>query len=339
MAILLLGIITASSAYSSPLFESDEALEISLTGPLGSIARERKKTERNQYAFELKVGETSLPVMVRVRGKSRRELCPFPPLRLKFEDEEALGTPFERQTTLKLVTHCRNNDDHSENNVLDEYLAYRIYNVVSEAGFRVRLLRINYTDTDGRHRNLDRPYYAFAIEKTKDLEARLGGRLAELDSVIYSRLDPLTTAKMSVFQYLVANSDWSFIRNPGDSACCHNVDLVDTGSRLLPVPRDFDMTGLVNAKYAKPPPSANIRNITTRVFRGYCRSPGSVVALALDQIVAMQEEIMAVTEETPALTMKDRSTRSEFISSFFKAAGKDREKLVRQFDRECIGER
>ncbi len=338
LRVLALFIVWAcGSAHATPLFDAEEVLDIALTGPLGTIARDRREPKRKQYLFEMKVGDTTLPVMARVRGRSRTVHCTFPPLWLRFGEGVANGTPFAHQTALPLVTHCRNDEDHFENNVLDEYLAYRIFHLISEAGYRVRLLRISYLDSDQRLRGLDRPYYAFALEPDDELAARLGGTIAELEGVRYGRLDPSQTAKLSVFQYLIANTDWSFVRNPDDDGCCHNIDLVDTGNALLPIPRDFDLSGLVDAAYARPAEGTRIRRVTTRVYRGYCRSSIDDIARALDAIVAQREAIMAVAIATPALGDKDRASRAEYIDRFFEAAVDDREKLIRRFEKDCIG--
>ena len=60
---------------------------------------------------------------------------------------------------------------------------------------------------------------------------------------------------MQLFQLLIANNDYSLIRGEG-GPCCHNIDILgyrDSDSGFIPVPFDFDMSGLVNAAYAAPP--------------------------------------------------------------------------------------
>lgn len=322
---------------ATPLFEDDTIIDVSLSGPLGTISREREDEERVEYPFVLTVDGRELPVMVRVRGKSRTVVCEFPPLRLNFDATETDDTPFSGQDTLKMVTHCESGKDHYEINVVDEYLAYRIFNVISEAGFRVRLLRVTYEDTSGRLKDLERPYYAFVVEPDDDLAARLEGTIASIEAVLYSRLDESQTALMNVFQYLIANTDWSFVRNLEDEDCCHNVDLIEKNEVLLPVPRDFDLAGLVNATYAKPAEETRIRRVTTRAYRGYCRSPIDAVASALDRIVELQDEIMAVVAEAPDVEGDDKESRAEYIGEFFEEATEDREKLLKQFEKKCIG--
>jgi hypothetical protein len=325
--------------WASPLFDDDTILDISLSGPLGTISKQRQDDARIEHPFVLGIGGVDIPVMVRVRGHSRTHFCAFPPLRLRFHDPKTEETPFLGQAKLKLVTHCRNDKEHFENNLLDEYSAYRIFNLISDASYRVRLLRITYHDTDERHKDLDRPYYGFIIESDEELAARLGGSVAEIPGVVYSRLNEEQTARVNVFQYLIANSDWSMVTATGEEECCHNVDLVEKDGMLYPVPYDFDLAGIVHASYAKPPAELRIRSVTTRVYRGYCRSSIVAVGEALDAIVQIRNEIVAVAATTPSIGRADSMERAEFVDGFFAEAIDDPEKLLREFDQDCIGKR
>jgi hypothetical protein len=327
------------SASASPLFDDDTILEISLSGPLGTISKQRQNDARIEHLFELAVAGTDIPVMVRIRGQSRTQLCAFPPLRLRFHDPKTEETAFRGQSKLKLVTHCRNDKEHFENNLLDEYAAYLIFNLISDASYRVRLLRITYHDTDGRHKNLDRPYFGFIIESGEDLAARLGGSVAEIPGIAYSRLNEQQTARLNVFQYLIANTDWSMVAAAGQEKCCHNVDLVERDSELYPVPYDFDLAGIVNASYAKPPPGIRARSVTSRVYRGYCRSSIEAVAAALDEIVQLRADIVSLVAAVPTIGRADAAERAEFVGSLLAEAANNPEKLIKEFDRECIGKR
>lgn len=338
MAALLL-LVHCAPASASSLFSDDSTLDISLSGPLGTISKRKQDEDRVEHPFVLGVGGVDLPIMVRVRGHSRTQLCAFPPLRLRFQDPKTEETPFIGQEKLKLVTHCRNDKEHYENNALDEYSAYRIFNLISEAGYRVRLLRITYDDTDGRQKGLDRPYYGFIIESDEELAARLGGSVAEIPGVPYSQLNEQQTARINVFQYVIANTDWSMVTATGEEKCCHNVDLVERDGELYPVPYDFDLAGIVNASYAKPPPGIRTRSVKTRVYRGYCLSPIDAVAAALDEIVQLRDEIVSVAAAVPAIGRADAAERAEFVGNLLAAAAADPEKLIREFDQDCIGKR
>ncbi len=336
MALLLVGLLPAT-APATALFDSDEIIDVQLRGPLGTISRARHEEERTEHPFVLSVEGSEIPVDVRVRGKSRVEACTFPPLRLNFSEGAADGTPFEGQDKLKLVTHCRSGQESFENNTLEEYAAYRIFNLISDISYRVRLLRIRYEDTDERLRRLDHTYYGFVIESDDELAARVGGNVEKATGVLYSRLDTVQTARVNVFQYLIANTDWSFVSHLEEEMCCHNLDLIEKDGGLFPVPFDFDLSGIVNPSYARG--EARRKRITTREYSGYCRSPIDSVAAALDEIVELRSQILAVVEAVPVVGRANSDSRVQYVDRFFAEAADDREKLVRQFEKGCIGRR
>ena len=336
-ALSLVGLAPFAAAAADGLFDDDAVLDIHLAGPLATISRNPSDEVRQEHPFTLRVAEADIPLTVRLRGKSRTVLCDFLPLRLRFEAASTAGTVFAGQHKLKLVTHCRSNNDHYENNLLDEYTAYRIFNLLSETSYRVRLLRITYEDSDGKLRHLDRPYYGFLVESDDGLAERLGASTVELPGILYSHLNTTQATRMSVFQYLIGNTDWSFVATEDEDSCCHNVDLLEKDEELYPVPFDFDLSGLVNAKYAKPAAGVRARKVTTRVYRGYCRSALEDVALALDDVVALRDEILAIAESVPVVGKERAVARAQYIDRFFEEAADDREKLLKRFEKDCVG--
>jgi hypothetical protein len=328
----------ASPAFSSPLFDDDSIIEIRLSGPLRTLARDKRSAKRVEYPFLLSVDGTDIPVDVRVRGKSRTIVCGFPPLRLRFRGNDAHQTVFAGQDKLKLVTHCKSNRLASENNLLEEYTAYRIFNLISDVGYRVRLLRIHYEDTDGDLKHLDRPYYGFLIESDRELASRIDGKVSRNSGVPYSRLNDRQTSLFYAFQYLIGNTDWSFISAEDEEVCCHNVHMIEKNGGLYPIPYDFDFSGLVNASYAKPNSTVGTKRVTQRVYRGYCKLPMDRIAPALEKVAALREPIMSLVEQSPVTGDEDTDARVRYIGHFFEEA-EDPADLLRQFDRECVGPR
>jgi hypothetical protein len=339
-ALALLFLCTISvPAFGSPLFDDDSVLEIRLRGPLGTIGRERKNDDREEYPFVLGVDGREIPVDVKARGKSRAIVCRFPPLRLDFSADATPGTIFDGQDKLKLVTHCVNDKDDYENNVLDEYIAYRIFNLISDLGYRVRLLRIHYDDTDDRFKHLDRPHYGFLIESDHELAARSGGNVAEIEGVLFSRLNDEQTARVFIFQYMIANFDWSLVTAEEEDICCHNLDLIEKDGEMFAIPYDFDRSGLVNARYAKAPPHLRIRRVTERVYVGYCRATLESLLIALDEILALHDGIVSVVRNAPVLGDENTEEQVHFIEEFFDEATNEREELSEIFVEDCIGPR
>jgi hypothetical protein len=326
---LLLLVAMPQLVFAAPLFESANVLEVRLSGPLSSVMKNAASDE--EFAFVAYAASDEVPVKVRARGNSRLRECDFPPLRLNFAKDTTSGSVFADQDKVKLVTHC--NDKRKDSGVvLDEYLAYRIFNMLSEYSYRVRLLRIAYEDTDGSRDAEQR--YGFVLESDDAFAARTGTEIQKLPGVVYSHLDDDQATLIYVFQYLIGNTDWSLVTATTDEHCCHNGDLFKLNDRLLLVPYDFDLAGLVDASYARPDATLRIRSVRSRIYRGYCTSPDRVHD-ALHKILAAQSSILELASVTPAESARDRELRVSYLEKFFASAA-DEEKLLQNFARKCL---
>ena len=327
LAVLLLA---SGAGRAASLFEDDGILDSTLEGPVSRAINDTKS--RRDHPFSLTVEGATVKVDLRVRGVSRVRSCQFPPLRLDLSSGDTSDTVFSGQRRLKLVTHCKKSADY-EQNLLEEYAAYRIFSVLSDVSFRVRLLRILWIDSNKPNADaLQR--YAFVIESKKALAERHDGSVLKVRRVTKNYLDKTQAGLAFVFQYLIGNTDWNLVRAIGSELCCHNGILIDIGGRHFYVPYDFDRAGIVNARYAKPDPSLRIRKVTVRLYRGYCM-PGSGIRDALRAVTAHREEIYQVVSALETSTGRKLDHVSAYLGSFFEAAS-DEAGLLREFDRRCL---
>ncbi len=312
------------------LFDSDEVLSIDLQGPLVETLRDRSR--RAERPFTLMVDGSALEVAVRVRGKSRAEECRFPPLRLNFEDAQADSTVFANLDKLKLVTHCQKTR-HFEQNVLEEYAAYRMFARLSEFSHRARLIRVRYVDTSKPGRD---PVvrYAFALEPIEQVARRTAAEVQHVPHVVESRLAVEQAALVFVYHYLIANTDWSLVTAQGEQNCCHNGSLLLKDGRNYLVPYDFDLSGFVNPRYARPDPDLPIRRITSRLYRGYCID-GVDVAAAIDAILAAEADLLDMVRDLPDAVAKDADKRLAFLGKFFELARSGG--LAERLESSCVG--
>jgi hypothetical protein len=330
-AFLTAGGAGADTAAYGPLFARDSVIEMSLEGPVSTTLEDRES--RQLRAFTLRQGADGVPLQVRVRGKSRARVCSLAPLRLEFAAGSAAGTEFAGQAALKLVLPCHDADS-AERDLIEEYAAYGIFNLLSERSYRVRLLQVRFVDTGkpGEPPALQR--HAFVLESDAELAARSGLPEARVPAVRRGDLEPGQAAAVFIFQYLIGNTDWSLVTAGGEEWCCHNLRLFGAAPPLFAVPYDFDLAGLVDARYAKPDPSLKIRDVTQRRYRGYCIDPAALAA-ALARVTAQRDAILAVTRSLPLLGEQQIATRVRYLEDFFEQA-EDAPRLLRRFEKQCL---
>ena len=262
---------------SQPLFASHDLLELTVEAPLRSVLRERTQ-ESAEYPATISYldgsgNEVVIDLEISTRGRRRldRNICRFPPLQLDFPRSEVGETIFANQNNLKLVTHCQDGRSEYEQYVLQEYLVYRAFNLLTDLSFRVRLARITYIDLEQDRDAVTK--YAFLIEHKDLMAKRNGWEVLEVPIIEPGYLDPDQLSLVEVFQYMIGNTDWSAFRAPsGETECCHNAKAVgDVIGPVFTVPFDFDQAGVIRTRYAKPDARFNLRNVGQRLYRGVCR--------------------------------------------------------------------
>ena len=299
----------------TPLFQSDEPLFLTLSMDIKTVFRdiEEKEDHPAEITYTDQEGnQIKLPVKIKLRGNFRKDPvhCNFPPLRLNFSKTTVKNTIFEGQDKIKLVTHCRSRKDLYEQNVLKEYLAYKLYYLFTEESFAVRLAHLSYVDTGGKIDTLEK--MAFLLEPNQQLARRNGCEILKVEKIPQEHTNRHKINVMSVFQYMIGNTDWSV-------PALHNVVLLKEDPRALPitVPYDFDWCGLVNAPYAKPAEQLAIESVRTRLYRGFCR-PDAEVQLALDEFRQRKEEIYQTCRSVPFLSKKELDKIIKYMDQFFK---------------------
>lgn len=250
---------------------------------------------------------TLMRIRLKARGNSRREACSFPPIKLDFSNPETELEPLRALDELKLVTHCREGADF-EQYLFREFLTYRLYNLLSPLSFRVRLVRITYADPEGAN---GRTHYGFLIEEEDLLARRNGGKEVDAEKVEPEEVDQEQLSLVSVFQFMIANLDWSVTG-------LHNLKLVQREGVLYPVPYDFDFAGIVGAFYGSGEPAPDMPEApVNRIYQGYCLPRESFEGM-LDRFRARQAEMFDQVEQFDLLTQNARTEMTDLLRSFFR---------------------
>jgi hypothetical protein len=304
------------------LFTSDDTLNVTLTAPWRDIMRNEKNQDpypaKIQFTDEL--GKTmSLDMTAQRRGLTRQRVCDFPPIKLRFEKETVKGTTFRGQKSLKMVTHCQKSKRFQQYYIM-EMLAYQMYNLITDYSFRVRPLKVNYVDS--KTGKIDESRFAFLIEDDSDVAKRNGLKKLKIPKTKRSQLEPKVTNEFSLFQYMIANVDWSALSGPDPKQCCHNVKLIgpeplQPNDLIYPIPYDFDSSGLVDAHYAVPPDGLRIKSVTQRLFRGYCMKDSSLKDTR-KHFLAQEAAILALISDENRLSSSTKKKAIKYIEKFFR---------------------
>lgn len=316
-----------------PLFASPDVLRLTIRGPVAAVAGPRSGGAPKPAS--LIVGGETLPVTLAPRGLTRRkaETCQFAPLRVRFTQAPGDSSPFAKQKSLKLVTHCRNNQDFQQY-VLLEYAAYRLFNRLTPASYGVRLALIDYVGENGLPITTR---YGFFIEDTDDVAKRNGMREAQVgDGIPLARLSPEHAGRVAMFQHMIGNHDWSMRFGPKGAGCCHNVKLIGPAAgsnQFIPVPYDFDFSGMVNTPYAVAPDQLRISSVRQRFYRGYCRDNGYATAAA-SAMRSAKTDLLSALAATPGLEARFRDRAASYLEGFFRDSVSD-ELIAKKILKDC----
>ena len=314
------------------LFEDDTPLEITLRFDLSTYLKAKPKEEylKGRITFYPgKVDSISRNIRVRTRGVFRNEWCVYAPIELNFKNADFGYSDLNSISKIKLVPQCTAGSE-SEKYVLIEYLIYKMFSVMTDTSFRVRLLTVNYIDTENKKKPFTQ--YGFFIEPVKMLTARTNSVEIVSRGLNQKSIYPDVMDRIAIFNYMIGNYDWAVPNQ-------HNIKILkplafDTINLSAAVPYDFDWTGLVNAGYAIP--EDKITGTTTvreRIFLGVCRSR-EIYQKDLEEFLGKKEEFYRVINEFPYLNSKQKTSMIVYLDEFFEqCTGK--QKIINVFLKNC----
>lgn len=319
---------TIISSADTSLFDSDKILEITLKGNIGALLKSREgKSKYFSMAFTYKNGDGSdvaVPIQVKTRGHFRREKtnCTYPPLLLKFPGKTENFSYFPANSSLKLVMPCRGDEF-----IVHEWLVYKLYNLVTPQSFRARLVKVNLEDENNKI--IASPFYGIILEEEKQMARRnndviLKKKIRPQEIVLQSFL------KMAVFEYLIANTDWSV-------EYLQNIKLIAVSPKYAPVgvPYDFDLAGIVNSPYAKPAEELQMRSVRERRYRGYCVPDMELFDSTIAFYNGLKTKIYDTYTSCSLLDSKYLRSTIQFLDEFY-ATLNNPKLLKRQFQYPCL---
>jgi hypothetical protein len=290
------------------LYRQDTILDITILCDWDSVLAVRKTEMEIDGKLQFSARDGAIDTWdtgISSRGKFRRRICEFPPIKLEFSKKDLRKAGLLPFDDLKLVTHCLD-DPGSGERIIREYLIYRIYQMLSPYHCRVQLVRVKYADED-RSRP-DEVHMGMLIEEDRMRANRLGLNVVDTLNLHYSNFPADMPDVHGLFQYLIGNTDWSLVAS-------RNLEMLrdeKTGLFYI-IPFDFDFSGLVNAPYAIPNPDYRLANIRQRVYLG----PQPPSEQARLQVLAIKKDLLKFIRKFPHLSMEAKADIMEYLKTGF----------------------
>jgi len=264
----------------------------------------------------------SLDIKLRARGNIRKEVCFYPPLKIKMKKKQLVELGFKPVNGLKLVLPCKNGDTYRDC-LLREALAYHFYEAIHPIHIKTKVVKLEGWEAGEQKHS----FTAFLVEDEEELAARLDARVLGQGVVRASGLDRDSYLKMCFFQYMIANVDWSVGNR-------HNLEFLQVPGyeRIVVIPYDFDYAGFIGASYAVPAPSLPIKNVNQRYFLGKEITKEEALECAkffLDK----KDEIIGRCASFGLLEERDINSSQKVLSKFFDLL-EDEKRVIRTFANE-----
>ncbi len=300
-----------SSIPGKELFDSDDLLTIKLTGNVRDAFADRSAKPK-YYTFSLYYqsdgADTRTPVRIRTRGHFRRikSNCSYPPLLLNFTNkDQSASSLFYNRDKVKLVMPCRG-DDY----VVKEYLVYKLYNLITPKSFKARLVKVTFDDS--LRKKVTGPFYGIVLEEEKHMARRNDMQIVEPRMLRPQSAETNSFLMMAMFQYMIGNTDWS-------TQYRQNIKFVvsKTEDLPIPVPYDFDHSGMVAAPYALPAEELLMTSVTERRYRGYCVTDMKVFDPVIARFNQLKDAFYKVYTTCTYLDAKDIKSSVKYLDEFY----------------------
>jgi len=305
------------------LFYIDEPLNLTMKFNMKEFGKTRRNEKYHPAELTCHVTDSfqvTHPVRVRARGKFRRDYCTVPPYWLNIRYAGIEAEDLQDVVKMKVVTRCKSTAQH-EHLVLREYLTYKIYNLLSDYSFNTRLVRIKYIDTGRKNRESED--WGFLIEPNNKMAERNGAMIVDSDKLSIRTVNKEIMDMVAFFSYMIGQGDFSVTGQ-------HNLKILalkeygPTG--FIPVPYDFDYSGIVNAVYATPGEQLGIENVRERYYLGACRDE-ETHSRTVKWLASYQDEITELIMNFEYLPEKEKIDLVAYLDSYFVDA--ERESFIK----------
>jgi hypothetical protein len=304
---------------TSALFQTDDPLPIKMAFSIKDL---RKNTNDTTYMDSFLMIESSpgkwdsIPLEMRTRGNFRLTNCYYPPIRFKFKNKKINGTIFEKNKSLKLVMPCQKGKG-ADSFIGKEFLAYQLLEDITQYHFDTRLVKLKFTNLDDKKAE-EIEILGFLIQDDDEVADRFGGKIVEGRKILPTFMQDSATVRQDFFQYMIGNTDFSTL-------FLHNQKVLQLDEKtIIPLAYDFDMSGLVNPPYSQVSEKLDIKSVTDRLYRGFCRDEAFLQVIRQEFLAKESQFWSTVDKQQPYLSDSDFKTVKSFLKGFFDVLKNDR---------------
>lgn len=293
------------------LLEGKNYVSVTISLNLDSLINNRYNEDKigGIFVFKSAAGKNlSFSVNVALRGKYRRRMCGFPPLKLNFNKSELSDNGLSKADEYKLVTHCLEGEEGNVN-IVKEFLAYQFYQQISPLSYRSKLLKITYKDTKSDNKIVG---MAILLEDKSSFEKKHD--LIEMKDTFNlprSNFDDSNFRTHGLFQYLIGNVDWS-------TAISKNMDIYrwKENGKMYIVPYDFDFSGFVNVSYAVPNVDYKQKKIRDRLLIEADESD-SLYQSEIQKFITLRPSFIDLIKKQKGIEIEIKIDLENYIHSFY----------------------
>lgn len=308
---------TTISAQSRPasFFEHltrEEGAALTLSTDISALIANKYNADYQPAKLTTGAGKT-YELQVKSRGKFRRKIAEIPPMKLKVKKKTLAAEGLDTLNEVKLVLPCFL-DKRGDDLVVREYLAYRMFEQMTDKSVRARLVDLTLLNT-GAGNAAKYQVKAILLEDEEETVARLDGELVDFYGMTSDSLQTEQAALTALFQYMIGNTDWNIAEQ-------RNVRFVRTkAGEMLMIPFDFDFAGFVNAPYATPNADTGLKNIKDRYLMS--DKLGAPALESAYRTMQASRQVFNRICQSAFVPPADAAKLVEYLDSFFAKPGKN----------------
>jgi len=296
---------------TNQLFNSDSLLNICLLFDNDVFVSNNEGKRYYHFAtisysdFQNKVKSRTVKIKLHGQFRTDTNYCNMPQLKISFDKDLKYNDLFDNINNVYLIFPCQKNILEYEQYLVQEYLLYKMYNILTDNSFKVRLVSLKLINIGEKKDTIQT--YAFFRETEEDLAKRLNAKLLKTLPVEIDKVNDLLMDKISIFQYIIGNDDWSL-------EAMHNIKIIKKADNILyPIPYDFDFCGLISTPYTDYDSLDFYNNIEINYF-----SNKNIIDYLTDFYDNKKDSCLLLFEKNNELLIKNKLKSVNFLKNNFK---------------------